>query len=378
MKPNPLLELSKFGQSPWLDYLDREFVDSGELGRLVSEDGLRGVTSNPTIFENAIAGGHDYDGQIRELAAKGIAVKDAYKEIVTEDIRRAADVLRPVYDSTNGDDGYVSLEVDPDLSYDTQATIVRAVELHQAVGRPNVLIKIGATREGVPAIEECTARGIPVNVTLLFSVRRYAEVAEAYMRGLERQISAGEDVRRVASVASFFVSRVDTLVDGLLDEAARKGHGAPRGELAPGLKGKVGIANARLAYARFRETVSTARWKKLAEKGARIQRPLWGSTSTKNPDYSDVLYVEALIGPDTVDTMPLKTLRAFRDHGKAADTLTGTEAESRRILERLSLLGIDIEEVCATLTREGVEKFIDSYEKLQTAIDRRLRGERAA
>ncbi len=378
MKPNPLVELSKCGQSPWLDYLERGFVDSGKLARLAEEDGIRGVTSNPTIFEKAISGGQEYDDQIRTLAERGVRVKDAYKEIVTEDIRRAADVLRPLYDSSEGADGYISLEVDPDLSYDTAGTIGRVVELHRAVGRPNVLIKIGATREGVPAIEESIARGIPVNVTLIFSVRRYEEVAGAYIRGIRRRIAAGEDPRAVSSVASFFVSRVDTLVDGLLEEAERTWHGSPRGELALSLRGKAGIANARLAYAKFREIASTPEWRELAGKGARIQRPLWGSTSTKNPDYPDVMYVESLIAEDTVNTMPLETLEAFRDHGTVRDTIAGTEEESRRVIEHLRDLEIDIEEVCANLEREGVEKFVGSYEKLLTAIDRRLRGATAA
>ncbi|HZD54617.1 MAG TPA: transaldolase [Candidatus Aquicultoraceae bacterium] len=378
MKKNPLADLSNYGQSPWLDYLEREFVDSGKLARLVSEDGIRGVTSNPTIFQKAVTGGPEYDDQIRHLAERGIEVRDAYKEIVTEDIRRAADVLRPLYDSSGGADGYVSLEVDPDLSYDTAGTVARVVELYRAVGRPNVFIKIGATREGLPAIEESISRGIPVNVTLIFSVRRYEEVARAYMRGIGRRIAAGEDPRPVASVASFFVSRIDTLVDGLLDDAAGKWKGTPRGEMARSLRGRAGIANARLAYAKFREIVSGPEWRALAGKGARIQRPLWGSTSTKDPEYSDVRYVEELIAPDTVDTMPLETLEAFRDHGKARNSIAGTEEESRKVIERLRMVDIEIEEVCATLEREGVEKFTGSYDKLLTAIDRRLRGASAA
>lgn len=372
MTTNPLVQLGSLGQSPWLDFIDRGLVSSGRLLRLVSEDGIKGVTSNPTIFEKAISGGREYDAQIQALAARGADVMDAYLEIVTEDIRNAADVLRPVHDATFGADGYVSLEVDPDLAYDTAGTIRRAEELFRAVSRTNVLIKIPGTREGLPAIEETIARGIPVNVTLIFSVRRYEEVANAYIRGLERLAGSGRSPHRVASVASFFVSRVDTAVDRLLDEVVSRWPGSPKAETALSLKGKVAIANARLAYARFREIVSSQQWKSLAAKGALAQRPLWASTGTKNPKYSDVLYVEELIGPDTVNTMPLATIDAFRDHGKVADALTGRESEAAGVLSDLGLLGIGIEEVCETLVREGVQSFADSYRKLVAAIERKL------
>lgn len=371
MTTNPLVQLGSLGQSPWLDFIDRGLVSSGRLLRLVSEDGIKGVTSNPTIFEKAISGGREYDAQIQALAARGADVMDAYLEIVTEDIRNAADVLRPVH-ATFGADGYVSLEVDPDLAYDTAGTIRRAEELFRAVSRTNVLIKIPGTREGLPAIEETIARGIPVNVTLIFSVRRYEEVANAYIRGLERLAGSGRSPHRVASVASFFVSRVDTAVDRLLDEVVSRWPGSPKAETALSLKGKVAIANARLAYARFREIVSSQQWKSLAAKGALAQRPLWASTGTKNPKYSDVLYVEELIGPDTVNTMPLATIDAFRDHGKVADALTGRESEAAGVLSDLGLLGIGIEEVCETLVREGVQSFADSYRKLVAAIERKL------
>ena len=372
MTKNPLVQLGMLGQSPWLDFIERGLIESGELARLVSDDGIRGVTSNPTIFEKAISGGKAYDGQIRTLAGRGAGTMEAYKELVTEDIRRAADVLRPVFDASGGGDGHVSLEVDPDMAYDTARTVARAEELFRAVGRPNVLIKIPATVEGLPAIEETVSRGIPVNVTLIFSVKRYEEVAQAYIRGVERLAASGKDPRAVASVASFFVSRVDTAVDKLLDAVIPRWPGSPKAETAISLKGKVAVANARLAYARFREIFSTPRWKGLAGKGARTQRPLWASTGTKNPAYSDVLYVEELIGPDTVNTMPTATIDAFRDHGTVADALTGREAEAREVLNDLGLLDIGIEEVCAKLTADGVESFADSFRKLLAAIERRL------
>lgn len=371
-KRNPLVELGKMGQSPWLDYIHRGLIGSGELARLVSQDGIKGVTSNPTIFEKAISGGHEYDDQIRALAASGRSIQEAYDEIATEDIRRAADVLRPVYDATAGHDGYVSLEVDPDLAYDTERTVSRAEELFRKVSRPNVLIKIPATREGLPAIEKTIASGIPVNVTLIFSVKRYEEVAEAYIRGVERLIASGGDPSRVASVASFFVSRVDTAVDKLLNEIIPRAPGSPKAEAAISLLGKVAVANARLAYARFREIFSAPWWRELADKGARPQRPLWASTGTKNPKFSDVKYVEELIGPDTVNTMPPQTMDAFRDHGEVSDALSRREEEAGEVLRDLGLLDIGIEEVCEKLTRDGVESFSDSFCKLLGAIERRL------
>jgi transaldolase len=372
MGTNPLVELGKLGQSPWLDFIERGLISSGGLLRLVSENGITGVTSNPTIFEKAISGGREYDKQIHALATRGAGVMEAYKEIVTEDIRSAADVLRPVYDASSCADGFVSLEVDPDLAYDPDRTIARAEELFRAVSRPNVLIKIPGTYEGLPAIEETVARGIPVNVTLIFSVKRYEEVAQAYIRGVERLVAQGKNPGRVASVASFFVSRVDTAVDRLLDEVILRWPGSPKAETAISLKGRVAVANARLAYARFGQIFSSPGWKELAAEGARAQRPLWASTGTKNPKYSDVLYVEELIGPRTVNTMPLPTIDAFRDHGKVIDTLTGREKEAREILDDLGLLDIGIEEVCEVLVRDGVQSFTDSYQKLLGAIERKL------
>ena len=378
MGTNPLVELGKLGQSPWLDFIERGLISSGGLLRLVCENGITGVTSNPTIFEKAISGGRDYDKQVQVLADRGAGVMEAYKQIVTEDIRNAADVLRPVYDASSCADGFVSLEVDPDLAYDPDKTIARAEELFRAVSRPNVLIKIPGTHEGLPAIEETVARGIPVNVTLIFSVTRYEEVAQAYIRGVERLVAQGKNPGRVASVASFFVSRVDTTVDWLLDEVIPRWPGSPKAETAISLKGRVAVANARLAYERFGGIFFAPRWKELAAKGAKAQRPLWASTGTKNPNYSDVLYVEELIGPHTVNTMPLATIDAFRDHGKVADTLTGRGKEAKEVLDDLGLLDIGIEEVCEKLVRDGVQSFTDSYQKLLGAIERKLGGAEVA
>ncbi|MGZ8472907.1 MAG: transaldolase [Candidatus Deferrimicrobiaceae bacterium] len=372
MGTNPLVELGKLGQSPWLDFIERGLISSGGLLRLVSGNGITGVTSNPTIFEKAISGGREYDKQIRALANRKAGVMQAYKEIVTEDIRNAADVLRPVYDASSCADGFVSLEVDPDLAYDPDRTIARAEELFRAVSRPNVLIKIPGTHEGLPAIEETVARGIPVNVTLIFSVKRYEEVAQAYIRGVERLVAQGKNPGRVASVASFFVSRVDTAVDRLLDEVIPRWPGSPKAETAISLKGRVAVANARLAYARFGEIFSVPRWKELEAKGAKAQRPLWASTGTKNPKYSDVKYVEELIGPGTVNTMPPQTMDSFRDHGVVADALTGAGADAKAVLDDYALMETGIEEVCARLEDEGVKSFLDSHRKLLAAVEGRL------
>ena len=372
MKVNPLVALGWAGQSPWLDYIHRGMIASGELGRRIAEDGIRGVTSNPTIFEKAVSSGHDYDAQIFALARAGTPLPEAYKAIVTDDIRAAADVLRPVHDASRGDDGYVSLEVDPDLARDTKATIARARELFDAVGRPNVMIKIPGTKEGLPAVEETISSGVPVNITLIFSAKRYEEVADAYMRGLERLLSSGGDPRKVASVASFFVSRIDTAVDALLLSTVERWPGSPKAETALSLLGKTAVASARVAYGKFLALTATPRWKSLAARGARVQRPLWASTGTKNPKYSDVKYVEELIGPDTVNTMPPQTMDAFRDHGTVADALSGAEEEAKAVLDDYGLMETGIEEVCARLEEEGVKSFLDSYRKLLAAVEKRL------
>jgi transaldolase len=372
MKKNALVALGEAGQSPWLDYIHRGLIVSGELRRLIEEDGVKGVTSNPTIFEKAVSSGNDYDAQLSELARERASAEAAYQRIVVDDVRSAADVLRPVYDASKGVDGYVSLEVEPDLAYDAKATVSRACELFRAVGRPNVMIKIPATREGLPAVEEATSFGVPVNATLIFSVERYGEVAEAYLRGLERLLSAGGDPKAVASVASFFVSRVDTAVDALLQSEAERSPGSPRAQAALSLTGKLAVANAQAAYARFREITASERWKGLAARGARAQRPLWASTGTKNPKYSDIKYVEELIGRDTVNTMPPQTMDAFRDHGKVADALSGSFPAAKAVLDGYSLMETGIEEVCERLEADGVKSFLDSYRKLIAAIGKRL------
>jgi transaldolase len=354
----PLKQLAEHGQSVWIDYLSRTFVHDGDLARLV-EDGVVGVTSNPTIFQAAIAEGHAYDDQIKELSATESEPKEIFIALARDDIRAACDVLRRVWDDGNGKDGWVSLEVDPNLAHDTKATIDEASRLHGLVDRPNLLIKIPATREGLPAIEETIANGIPVNVTLIFSLDRHREVAEAYVRGLGRLVENGGDASKVASVASFFVSRVDTEADRRLDEI-----GGP-----DELKGKLAIANAKLAYQTYEDIFSGSGWERLADAGATPQRCLWASTSTKNPAYRDVMYVEELIGPETVNTMPEPTLHAFQDHGTVAPTLARGLDEAHRLLERLAAAGIDYDDVVETLEREGIEKFADSFSALLAGLE---------
>jgi transaldolase len=349
----PLHQLDELGQSVWIDFLSRTFVHDGDLAGLI-RDGVVGVTSNPTIFQGAIADGDAYDQQIKELSATESDPKEIFLALARDDIRAACDELRPVYDAGNGKDGWVSLEVDPNLAHDTQGTIEEAARLHALVERPNLFIKIPATREGLPAIEETIAAGIPVNVTLIFSLERHREVAGAYIRGLERLVEAGGDASKLASVASFFVSRVDTEADRRLDELG--GHDE--------LKGTLAIANAKLAYVTYNELFSGPAWDKLAAAGATPQRCLWASTSTKNPEYRDVIYVEELIGPDTVNTMPRETIEAFTDHGRVERTLDRDVDGARRTLERFAEAGIDYDDVVETLEREGVEKFAKSFREL--------------
>ena len=349
----PLKQLAEHGQSVWIDYLSRKFVHEGDLAGLV-EDGVVGVTSNPTIFQGAIAEGDAYDDQIRELSATESDPKEIFIALARDDIRAACDLLRPVWDEGNGKDGWVSLEVDPNLAHDTQGTIDEAARLHALVERPNLLIKIPATPECLPAIEETIAGGIPVNVTLIFSLERHREVAEAYVRGLSRLVESGGDPSGIASVASFFVSRVDTEADRRLDEIG--GHDE--------LKGTLAIANAKLAYATYQEVFSGPVWDELAKAGATPQRCLWASTSTKNPEYRDVIYVEELIGPDTVNTMPRETVDAFQDHGNVDRTLDQDVEGARRTLQGFADAGIDYDDVVETLEREGVEKFAKSFREL--------------
>jgi transaldolase len=358
MAKSRLHELSELGQSVWIDFLSRNLLKKGELARMMREDAVVGVTSNPTIFQKAISAGDAYDEQLREVLKNERDPKEVFIQLATRDVGDALDLLRSVWDEGGGKDGYVSIEVDPNLAYDTQATIAEAARLHDVIDRPNLFVKIPATKAGLPAIEEMIARGRSINVTLIFSLERYAEVAEAYVRGLERFVQNGGDPSTQASVASFFVSRVDTEADKRLDEVG--GHDE--------LKGKLAIANAKLAYERYKEIFSGERWDALAAKGATPQRCLWASTSTKNPAYRDVMYVEELIGPMTVDTMPEETIRAFQDHGEVAPTLEQGIDEAKDVFKRIAEAGVDYDDVVATLEREGVEKFADSFSELLEGI----------
>jgi transaldolase len=354
-----LQELAELGQAMWLDYIRRSTIESGQLGRWV-EMGLRGLTSNPSIFEEAIASSDDYDDQIRELAAQGKTAEEIFEGLSIDDIQRAADVLRPVYDQTQGLDGYVSLEVSPHLAHDTDATLEQARHLFTTADRPNVLIKIPATNEGYPAIETLLAEGLNINITLMFSMEQYENVTEAFLSALEKRAERSEDLSQIASVASFFVSRVDGKVDPMLDQLDSPEAGA--------LKGKTGIANAKMVYQRFKETFAGERWERLAAKGARRQRVLWASTSTKNPEYPDTLYPDNLIGPHTVNTVPPGTLEAFLDHGTVALTVQRDLDEVRQQLEALERLGIDLDTVTLELLAEGIVKFAQPFESLMGTI----------
>jgi transaldolase len=353
-----LHKLSDLGQSVWIDYLSRDLLHSGELARMMKKDAVVGVTSNPTIFQKAIAAGNAYDEQLRDVLEEERDPKEIFLRLAVQDVSEALDLLRAVWDEGSGKDGYVSLEVDPNLAYDTEATVAEAVRLHELVDKPNLFVKIPATKPGLPAIEDMIAKGKSINVTLIFSLQRYEEVARAYIRGLERLVAAGGDPTAVASVASFFVSRVDTEADRRLDEVG--GHDK--------LKGKLAVANAKLAYQRYKELFSGDTWDFLESKGATPQRPLWASTSTKNPEYRDVLYVEELIGPMTVNTMPEETIQAFQDHGKVALTLEQGVEEAEKVFTDFERAGIDYDAVTDTLEQEGVEKFADSFSELLEGI----------
>lgn len=359
MTKTKLHELADLGQSIWLDYIDRSFITSGGLADYVQK-GLRGLTSNPAIFEKAISEGNEYDDQIRKLALAGKTAQEIYEGLVVEDIRAAADILRPVYNETDGWDGFVSLEVNPHLAHDQQGTINEAKRLFNAVDRPNLMIKVPATAEGLLAIQALLEDGININITLLFALSQYELVAEAYIVALHQRTAEIFTVDKVASVASFFVSRVDSKVDKLLDDI-----GSPE---AQALRGKIGIANAKLAYLRSKEIFGGRRWVYLLEKGAQLQRVLYGSTSTKDPAYSDVMYVENLIGPDTINTVPPETLEAFLDHGKVESTLERDYDEAREQLEQLERLGIKLDDVTSELLTEGLEKFSQPYDKLIETI----------
>ncbi|ABF41811.1 glucose-6-phosphate isomerase [Candidatus Koribacter versatilis Ellin345] len=368
---NPLIELHSFGQSVWLDQIERALFKTGKLAKLIKEDGLRGMTSNPTIFEKAITGSSDYQEQIDRAARDGKTGNEIYEEVVIDDIAHAADLFRPLYDSTNGEDGFVSLEVSPLLAKNTDGTIREAKTLFSRLNRPNVMIKVPATEEGLPAIEELIASGLNINVTLIFSVHRYEEVAEAYIRGLERRAQAGQPIDRIGSVASFFVSRIDSAVDKQLEALEKEATDPAKKQEIHALRGKAAIANAKLAYASFKRIFESPRFEALKRKGARVQRPLWASTSTKDPSYPDVLYVTELIGPHTVNTLPPATVDAWRDHGVAGAHLEKDMDKAPDVFAKLKALGIDFNKVTDKLTTDGVRSFSASFVDLMRAIEQR-------
>lgn len=365
---NPIQTLHKLGQSIWIDYIERGMVQTGELKRIVNL-GVRGVTSNPTIFQQAITKSDAYQADLQQLAKQGHSPKEIFETLAIADIQAAADVLRLVYNSSNGRDGFVSLEVAPDLAHDTEATIVEARRLHQAVNRPNLMVKVPATLAGIPAIRQLIADGININVTLIFSLERYAAVMDAYLSGLEQRQAVGQAIDGIASVASFFISRVDSAVDSRLEKLAQSYPDQAEGILA--LQGKIAIANAKLAYHQFQQVFTGSRWEALSSAGAQLQRPLWASTSIKNPKYPDLLYVDNLIGPHTVNTMPPKTFEDFQDHGVATMTVDRGVDEAEADVIALAKYGISLAEVTDELEQDGVQKFADSFTQLIDGIAKR-------
>jgi transaldolase len=362
-------DLTRMGQSLWYDNIQRRLLENGEMAGMITRGEIRGVTSNPTIFNNAIAKSHDYDAALIPMAAAGLSAAEIFDRLAVEDIRHATDLFLPVYRDSQGGDGFVSIEVSPTLAHDSAGTLAEARRLWALVDRPNLMVKIPATLEGIPAVRQAIAAGINVNITLIFSLARYAQVMEAYLCGLEDRLAAGLPIDKLASVASFFVSRVDTKIDPQLDAIAQQGGSAST--LAKALPGKAAIANTQLAYELFLQTFGTPRFKQLAAKGARLQRPLWASTSTKNPAYPDLLYVDSLIAPHTVNTVPPATLVAFIDHGKAALTLEGHENEARQVIRDLDSLGISMDRVTQELEDEGVKSFADAFASLLKTIEER-------
>lgn len=366
MKHNPLLELQTLGQSVWMDFIRRGMLDSGELQHLIDEDGVSGVTSNPSIFEKAIAESQDYEERIYSLTLHGKTADEIYHFLAVEDIQMVADLLLPIYDLTEGKDGFVSLEVSPTLAHDTQGTMEEARQLWFRVNRPNSMIKIPATREGIMAIQQLIGEGININITLLFGLPRYQEVANAYLTGLETLAGRGGNLRQVASVASFFLSRIDVLLDPLLEKKSRAGNS--QADIAAGLQGQVAIASAKVAYQLYKEFFSGDRFAKLANQGARTQRLLWASTSTKNPMYSDIKYIEPLIGPDTINTLPIETLDSYRDHGHPQQSLEQNISKAYHVLNKLSFVGIDLKAITQQLEEEGIDKFITASNDLMASL----------
>jgi transaldolase len=370
MENNPLTKIGMLGQSIWLDYICRDLIASGNLGRLIKDDGVRGITSNPSIFEKAIGGSHDYDEDIRAMVREGKDVNTIYETLSQRDVRSAADEFLPVFDKTKGIDGYVSLEVNPHLAHNTKGTMQEARRLWAVLNRPNVMIKVPATLEGLPVVEQLISEGINVNVTLLFGIPRYLQVVQAYLAGLEKRTSQGLSINGTASVASFFISRIDTQVDPILEKIVKKG--GKEAELAKTLYGQVAIASAKVAYQIYKENFVGSRFKNLQNNGAHTQRLLWASTSTKNPEYSDVKYIESLIGLDTINTIPVETMDAYRDHGKPEARIEREAENSRRLLNELSELGINIDELTQQLEDDGIEKFNQSFDKLMETLQKAM------
>ena len=369
MKTNPLKKLEILGQSVWLDYIRRDLITSGRLQHMIQEDGIRGMTSNPSIFEKAIAESQEYDEAVRGLVLRGKNAKEIYEDLTERDVQSAAYEFGSLYETTDGNDGYVSLEVNPHLAHDTKGTIEEARRLSTTLNRPNIFIKVPATAEGLPAIQQLISEGISVNVTLLFGLPRYRQVVEAYIAGLEARVNQGKPVKQLASVASFFLSRIDTLVDSLLEKPIARG--GKEADLAKKVRGQVAVASAKMAYQMYEEIFAGVRFKKLAAQGARVQRLLWASTSTKNPDYSDVKYIDSLIGPNTVNTVPLETIDAYRDHGDPKSRLEQDPKEADWIMAQLPALGISIDKVTQQLEDEGVEKFNKPFDKLMEILTKK-------
>lgn len=368
---NPLKQLQEFGQSVWLDFIRRNIIVNGELQKLIDQDGLRGITSNPSIFEKAIAGSTDYADFLTQLRSQGLSTGEMYERLAIRDIQDSADKLLPVYKSTNKKDGYVSLEVSPTLARNTQGSIEEARRLWKAVGRPNIMIKVPGTDEGAPAVRQLISEGININITLLFAQEAYIKVADAYIDGLEAALKAGKDITSIASVASFFVSRIDSLVDSTIDTRLKTPKNAEEETLLKSLHGKVAIANAKQAYRSYQKMIAGDRWKALAAKGAQVQRLLWASTSTKNPKYRDVLYIEELIGPDTVNTIPPATMDAFRDHGIVRRTLDTELAAADKTMSDLENAGISMKKITGQLLDEAIKLFDEAFSKLLAAVEQK-------
>lgn len=366
---NPLLQLKTYGQSVWYDNIDRSQLISGQFKRLLDEDGVAGVTANPTIFQKSVSHGDAYDEQMTQLIQEGKSTNEIYEALIIRDVCTVADLLRPIYDRTNRQDGFVSLEVSPDLAHDTEGTLAEVRRFWKMVDRPNLLIKIPATPEGIPAIQQALTEGININITLIFSLDDYRSVTDAYLSALEERNAEGKEIGHIASVASFFVSRVDTLVDPLLEDRIKATSDSSEQQKLKSLEGKAAIANARLVYQEFKRIFSTPRFETLRHSGAHVQRPLWASTSTKNPAYRDVLYAEELIGPDTVDTMPLETIQNFRDHGRVSLTVENDIPQARAEFDALEKVGIHYDQVTQQLQNEGVQKFADSFHELFKGIE---------